>query len=875
MNRKWRLRQLFRRREADRSMDDELRFHLEMEAEKNIGSGLDPAEARRRAQLAFGSVEVHREALREGRSMGWMERRATDLAHALRTLRRSPAVVGLAIGIIGLGIAAATIVFSAAHGVLLRPLDFPAPERLIQVHETERNAVTAEQEGRGYFAWQNYADVRDQVGAFEAVTAWQFYDRTLTGLSAATRLAGRMVTADFFDVFRVQPILGRPLLPEDAVAGRENVAVLGHATWRGAFGGDSTIVGRTIQLDGIPHTVVGVMPSEFDYPSEAQLWMPLVPYLGEAGEGARRFHRYRVVGRLADGATVDLAQQELTALATRLEQEFPETNTANGLRAEPLHEMIVGSARPGLILLLGAVGVLLLITCVNVSNLLLARAAAREREMGVRKALGASRGRLVGQLLTESTLMAVLGGGLGVVLAIAGLGAFKGLVGDALPRADDVRLDLWAISFAILLSTATGLLVGLAPVLANWRSASRRVVENDRGSSGGRSMARARRLLVTAQLALACVLLISAGLLIRSLHRLQTVETGVRVENLTVVDVSLPPGTLAGPEAINAQWSELLTALRGVPGVVDVAAGMIAPLAGEGWGNQLRIEGRPVPESERSLVAYFVATSGYFRTAGVPLLEGADFTPTPGLERREVIVNRALAAQHWPDQSPIGQRVRFSEAAEWGRVVGVVADVPPRIGEDPRPTAYVSPVVESLPSMSVLLRTDGSGGSVGATVRAIVQSLDPDIAITGIAPLEDLVAESIARPRYMTLIVGLFAGAALLLSALGIYGVLSFLVRRRRRELGVRLALGARSMDILRLVMAEGLAMALVGVGIGMVAALAVTRLLQGLLYEVTVTDPLVFIAGSALLIAVTLLSTYLPARVASRVDPMGAVRGE
>jgi putative ABC transport system permease protein len=799
-----------------------------------------------------------------------------DLRQAGRSLLARPAFCAVAVLTLALGIAAATVVASAVHGVLLRPLPFPSADRLLQVFETPRDRATGEVEPRGYFAWQNYADVRDEVGSFAAVAAWQYYDKTLTGTDSAQRLAGRMVTPEFFTVFGVAPQLGRAFTAAEAREGSQQVAILSDGVWRGAFGADPAILGRSVRLDGASYTVVGVMPPGFDFPYGAQLWMPLVPFLGEHGEGARRFHRYRVVGRLAPGTTREEAGAELATLAQRLAAELPDTNGDDGLRAEPLADVVVGEARPALAALAGAVVCLLLIVCANLASLLLGRAAGRGREIAVRAALGARRGRIVRQLLAESLLLAAAGGLLGVLLASWGVDGFKALVGDALPRLDQVRLDGPAVAFGLAAAALTGLLFGLAPALQLSRPGAPGLLAGaGRSATGDRDAGRLRRLLVVAEITLAVVLAVGATLLIRSFERLAGADTGVDTADLLTLDVALPEAGYADPARATAFYDDLLERLQALPRVRSAAAALIAPLAGNAWGNYLYIEGRPLPEAERPTVGYAVVTPGYFRTAGIRLAEGRELAAGDRGDRLGVVVNRTLAERYWPGESAVGRRIRFREDGPWATIVGVAADVPPRIGETAPATAYVPPAMEPLLAMTLLVRTDGSPTAVVPEIRALLRDLDPDVPVTAVATLDELVADSIAQPRTTTAILSLFALAALALAALGVYGVLAYLVSRRIRELGIRSAVGARPRDLLWLVLREGTGLALAGVALGIAGALAAGRLLSGLLYGVTPTDPLAFGTVAVLALATALLAAWLPARRAAQADPVAALRGE
>ena len=670
-----------------------------------------------------------------------------DLRLAVRQLLRQRAFTMVAITTIALSIAATAVVFSVTFGVLLRPLPFAAPQELLQVHEVERDGATGALNTEMHFAWQNYADIRDEVKSFEALTAYQYYDRTLTGAGPARRLNGRMITPEFFAVFGIKPMVGRPFTTRDVIPGSERLALIGHGVWRDRFGSDTGIVDRTVQLDGMSFTVVGVMPPGFDYPDEAELWMPLVPNSFELGE--RRYHRYRVVGRLAVDANAGQAQSELTILAHRLEQTFPETNTDNGFRAVALIESVAGAARPALRILMGAVVLLLLIGCANVAGLQLVRASAREREIGIRVAIGAGRGRIIRQLLVENLVLAMAGGAIGLLLSTWGLEGFKRLLGDALPRADQVRLDGYGILFTLLVTMAAGVGFGIAPALRSLRPALSRMLRGGRAVAGERSLTRLRGGLVIGQLAIAIVLTSGSVLLMRSFQRLRVVEAVAEPRNLLMLDVSLPEARYGEPVQARNFYNDLLTRIDALPQVRAVAATMVAPLAGAGWGNRLHIEGRPLPGNEQPGVGYVITSPGYFRTTGIALLEGRDFDEVEAATRPAVIVNRALARRYWPNQSAIGQRVRFSEDAGWATVIGVATNVPHRLGQTVEPAAFVPFSIETLRSMTLLMRmrTTGETEAAAGAVRALLSSIDRDLPITRVITLEEELSDSIARPR--------------------------------------------------------------------------------------------------------------------------------
>jgi predicted permease len=797
-----------------------------------------------------------------------------DVLGALRQLRRTKAFAMLAILSVGAAIGATTIVFSIVSAVLLRPLPFPDSDRILQVYETERNRQTGATDDQGYFAWGNYADIRSDIRSFRHVAAWQYYDRTLTGTTAATRLSGRMVTAEFFPMTGVQPVIGRAFASDDERAGRERVAIIGHAAWRELFSGDTAVVGTTIRLDGIPHTLIGVMPPSFDFPYDAQLWMPLVPFLGDANIGLRRFHRYRVAGRLESGVTLEGAQRELTALARRLAAENPETNADNGFRTLPLRDVIVGDVRPALRLLFAAVLSLLLVGCANLAMLHLARSSTRERELAVRVALGARRGRLIRQLLAESVLLALLGGAVGLMLAWHGLAAFIALAGDALPRADEVALDAGVLGFGVGLSALVGLLFGLAPAVHYSRPDVTAMLRGGRGDSADAGARRIRRVLVVGQLAFAVVLAAGAGLLVRSFQLLTRVDVGIAPERVLAMDLALPEAGFSEKQQVIGYYDELLDRVRALPGVEGVAASLGTPLAGSGWGNRLRIEGRPLPEPELPTVGYRVVTADYFRVTGTPIIEGRSFD---GREttRPSVIVSRETARALWPNRSVVGQRVRFAGDGPWFDVVGVAGDVPASIGEPVGLQVYVPPSLESVSSMTLLVRAERDAAALTPVIRSTIRSIRADVPVTGVSLLEDRMAESVARPRFLSVVLTVLASLALFLACLGVYGVLAYAVSRRTRELAIRRALGAREHHLVRIVLSEGAMLSVIGTSLGLIGALALSRLIADLLFGIGPTDPRTLGAIWVGVSVAALLASWIPARRAMRVDPAVALQRE
>jgi predicted permease len=678
-----------------------------------------------------------------------------------------------------------------------------------------------------------------------------------------------MVTADFFAVLGIAPALGRHFIRSDYETGSPEAAILSNGVWRRAFGGDSSVIDREVLLDGLPHRIVGVMPAAFAFPYDADLWMPLFPELGPDDEGARRYHRYRVAGLLATGATRTTAQAQVSTIASRLEAEHPETNRDNGFSVVSLLDVVVGEAEPALRALLGAVALLLLIACANIAGLFLVRGATRDNELAIRRTLGASRANVIAQLLSEGLLLAMVGGAVGLVVATWLVEGFKQLVGPALPRSEAVALDGSTIAVGIILSIAIGLVSGAAPVLRALRRGSA-IVQSGRRTSSSRDVVRFRRMLVVAQLALASVLVVGSVLLARSFAHLSAVETGVEVDGLLALPVSLPEGRYQDAVSRHAFFRAALEQIEQRPEVTGAAAGLVAPLSGFGWGNGLRVEGQAVPENQVPTVSYNVVTPDYFRVAGIAVLEGRALEERDGQEA--VVVNRITAERTWPGQSAIGQRIRFRDDSPWSTVVGVVAAVPSAAGEAAVAGVYVPIAFEQLATMTLIVRHDGDPGLAITAVRNVIAGLDSEVPITRIVSLRDTIAETLARPRYTAAIVALFGAAALLLACTGVYGVLAYAVAQRSKEMGIRMAIGAAPADLGGLVLREGASLVVLGVSIGLAGAIATARLITGLLYGVSPADPILLSAVGAAIISAGLAACLGPAVRAARTDAQRSI---
>jgi putative ABC transport system permease protein len=792
---------------------------------------------------------------------------------ALRSLRRAPAFTVASVATLALGIGANTAIFSAVNGVLLNPLAYPDPERLVVVWGRH---VTI---GRETASLPDFLDWRSQAGSFEALGAMASTRFNVTGAGEPEVVNGAITTATLFRVFGVVPSAGRSFREEEERRAAPRVAMLGEGYWRRRFAGRPAIVGRPIMLGGVPHTVVGIVPAHLRLQRPVDVWTPLVTDTTRP----RRGDFLTVLGRLRPGATLERAQAEMTTIMRRLEAQYPETNTGWGAELVSLREQMVGEIRPALLVFMGAVGLVLLVACANVANLMLARVAGRSHELTVRSALGASRARLAGELLIESLLLGLMGGGLGLILALWGIEAIRALGPDTLPRVEEVGLDGRVLGFALALSLGTGLLFGLAPV---WRLTGADIrdglAEGSRGATGGSGIRRARSALVLGEVALAFVLLAAATLLLRSFERLQQVDPGFAADRVLTARITLPQLKYPEEERWRAFGRDLLARAAAEPGVSSVALVSDAPLGDSPQYWSFDIQGREAPTDGSVQDAAVLTTSAsYFETLRIPLIRGRlyDASDRPGA-RDVVVVSQEAARRFWRGRNPIGDRITFGDPADpdasWSTVVGVVGDVRHEsLQEQPYPQIYLP--FEQAPVRSVVLtaRTGGDPLSLVPAIRRVLRELDPDLPLADVSTLDQRKAVALTRPRVNAAVLGGFALAALVLAAVGIYGVVAYGVVQRTRELGIRMALGAGGGTLLLMVIRQGMVPVLGGMAAGLVGALAGGRVLRSLLFGVEAGDPVTLAAVTCFLVTVALAAMYLPARRAARSDPMAALRND
>jgi len=804
-----------------------------------------------------------------------------DVRYGLRAMRVNVGFTAVAVVALALGVGANTAIFSVVNAVLLRPLQYPNAERVVAIQELNQAGRRVQTTPANFLDWRAQNTVFERLAAIYARTA------NLAAGEEAERIDLAMTSADFFEVFGVRPAAGRFFRPEEEAAGHDPVVVIGSNLWRRRFGADPGIVGRSITLDGRAYTVVGVAPEGFRYPDRTEAWVPpfaRVPTPSEQmnPESVRGFGFLSAVALLKPGVKLEQARVEMETITSRLRQQYPESNSRRFNRVVSLHEHLVGESSRALLLLLGAVALVLLIACANVANLLLARAAGRQKELAVRIALGATRLRLVRQLLVESVLLALAGGAAGLLLGWWGVDLLKGLLPAEFPRLADIGVDPRVLGFTLLVSCATGIAFGLAPALQFTKPDLHSALkESARGSTGGVRGGRLRGLLIVSEVALSLVLLVGAGLLFRSFMRLQSVELGFRPQRVLTFRLT-PSGTNFREDAqFSDFYRDVAERVKAIPGVEAVGVINTLPLS-KGPTTGFRVEGGPELRADQMpSVNYRSVSPGYFDAVGVPVIKGRvpDERDTPG-QPLVLAVNQSLARRDFPGEDPVGKRISFGVNAQrqplWFQIVGVVADVRNmELGTEPLPEIYTSYQQDPFAGMSYVVRSSAEPESLVPAVREAVRGVDRAQPVADVRTMEQLVGEAAAEPRFNSLLLGLFACMALVLAAAGIYGVMSYAVTQRTHEIGIRIALGAQGRDVLRFVVGQGMTLALAGVGSGLVASLALTRLMSSLLYGVSATDPLTFAGVALLLSLVALLASYVPARRATKVDPMVALRYE
>ncbi len=873
-----RLRSLFRPGRVEHELDEEMRFHLEQQIERDIAAGLTPAEARAAALREFGGVDQIKEACRDERRVSVVDHLARDVRYAARVLRRDAGFSVVASATIALGIGVSTAMFTIVHSVLLKPLPYVDPDRLTMVYTVSDRGLFKFRDGN--FTDAGYLEVKNSR-SFAQLAAFDMSVSALTGVGEPARVPHAGITADLLPLLGVRPALGRGFLTGEDTAGHSQVALLGDRLWRSHFAADPGVLGRTIHLDGESYTVVGVMPPDFGFPSGPQsltspdVWTPIV--LDPTYTANTRRH---VVGRLAPGVTVARAEAELLTLSQHPTGGYAQPSRA-GIRVAGLKESLVGDVRQLLLIFLGAVGLVLLVACANVANLLLARGAGRAKELALRAALGASRWRLVQQLLTESAVLTLLGGvaGLGVARAVIAF-VLQLVPPKTLPRAAEVGMDARVFAFTGLVCLVTALAIGAMPAYAGASKDVNEPLQEGAGRSTARGVSRLRGALVVAEVALVLVLLAGAGLLARSFWLLQHVDPGFRPDAVLTMQIALPDAVYRTIEQRKAFYEQVLARMNGVPAAADASLVNLLPFGDMGWRGDFEIEGGTKPQL---LVGKPAVSSDYFKALAIPLLRGRYFEARDGDgSPRVAIVSDIVARRCWPGLDAIGRRLRMdsSRPDRWLTVVGIVADVKQNnLGAEPQPTIYVPYQQEwrafFLANMAFLVRVTGSRDGAADEMRHAVHAIDPDLPATNVAMLDQLLSRSIAEPRFRTSVLATFAALAMALACVGIAGLVAYDVARRTREIGIRLALGAQATDVVGLVMRRSVTLVAAGVLVGLPGTLAVGQLLSTFLYGVAPGDPATLAIVSVCLIAAGVIAAFVPARRATRIEPVMALRDE
>jgi putative ABC transport system permease protein len=877
--RSW-IRRTLGRPQLESEMETEIRFHVDVYTEDLMRQGVPRAEAVRRARIEFGAIENTKEECREATGATLLENLVQDLRYGARSMRRAPGFTAVAVIALALGIGANTAIFSVVNAVLIRPLAYKDSDRL----------VTILNNGDGPVAVANYIDWRDQSQSFETMAAADYWSANLTGVDTPERVLGLKVTQNLLPMLGVQPLLGRLFVEGEDRVGAELEVILSYNLWQRRFSGDPNIVGKTVLLDGNSYAIVGVMPRGFRFSpfwaTRAEMWAPNA--FGDRVH-SRGNNSLRIFARLKDGVSLEQARAEIAGVTGRLEQQFPGTNRE--VVVTPLKEKVVGKIETPLLVLLGAVGFVLLIACANVAHMLLARAAARQKEIAVRTALGARRFRVVRQFLTENLLLASLGGGAGLLLAMWGTRALVALSPGNIPRLENVGIDGRVVLFLLAVAGLTSAAFGLVPAMqASVVNLSDTLKEGGRGASDGIRRNRLRSFLVASECTLALILLIGAGLMIRSFLALRAVDAGFNPHNVLSMVVSVAGSREGEPGRRAIFYRELLEKVRALPGVESAGGINHLPLAGDMWGWPFVIEGRPKPRpGESPSAVYRIATPGYLESMRIPLLQGRDIAATddvtaPGV----VLINQEAARTYWPDENPIGKHISFrneSDPPVWLTVIGVTKDA--KEGDwavKAYPEVYLAAFqnreyLESIAGhfeyITLVARTSGDPGTLASPIKDTVWAIDRNLPVSEVITMDQVVDIANEQPRFEMLLLGVFAGVALVMAAVGIYGVMSYSISRRTHEIGIRVSLGASRSEILVLVLRQGLFLALAGSAVGIVGALLLARLVSKLLYGVPPTDPLTFVGVAVLMLIVAVIASYIPARRAMRVDPIVALRYE
>lgn len=791
-----------------------------------------------------------------------------DLRYAVRMLYKNRSFTIVALIVLTLGIGANSAIFSFVNAILLRSLPYSNPERLVRIYSTSPG-----KEIRTFTSsYPDFVDWKNNNQVFEDMGAWARANATLTGTDNPERFDTALVTPGFFNVLGVTAARGRVFTAEEDKAGSNQMVVLSNGVWRGRFGSDPNIIGKPLTLDGATYTIIGVMPADFNFLFPVDVWMPL-SLTGQTSLEDRGKHFLSVLARLKPGVSLRQAQLDLQNIAARIEKEYAKTNQGWGNNAVLLYNELTGGIRGPLWVLFAAALLVLMIACLNVANLQLIRAASRSKEIAMRMAIGATRSRLIRQLLTESVVLSLIGGVLGLLLAIGGISLLKSsMPATRIPRLNEVGLDGFVVLFTLGISLLTGVIFGLSPAFRALRpDINETLKEGARSNTGGTSN-RLRSVLVVSEIALALMLTVFASLVIQTFKNLVNIDPGFKTENVVTMQMSLP-SRYAGPPQIRDFYYRVLENIKAQPGVVAAGATNNLPLMGGGGYSKIYIEGQQDTKPKEVMTGFQLATPEYFRAMGVSFLAGRDFTPQ---EELVLVINEASAKKFWPGENPLGKRVKFSPNGDWMTVVGVVADMKSLgLTAEQKIEMFLPLGQDTFRSGYIVVRTNVGTETIVPSLRAAVLAIDKNLAIFNVKTLERVVSDSIAQPRFNMVLLGIFAGLALILASVGIYGVMSYSVTQRTQELGVRIALGAQRRDIFSLVLKQGIILALIGVGIGLAAAIGLSKVVASVLYGISATDPVTFISVAVIMIAVALVACFFPARKATKVDPLTAMRYE
>jgi putative ABC transport system permease protein len=872
-----RVRGLFAARDLDSDFAQELESHLELLIDENIRRGMSRAEAARAARLKLGGNAQLRESHHDQSSLPWLESLSQDIRFALRMLRKNLGFTAVAVLTLALGIGASTAIFSVVYGIVFRPLPYHDPARLVSVSTRFANELGSD----SAVSMPDFKDWQSQNTVFESLAGYGYNRYDLTDEQGGDSVRAAMVSPEFFSMLGVPPLLGRELGPQDD---RERVAVLGYELWQQVFHGDRYVIGKSLRLRNSDFEIVGVMPPSFRLPTpDVSFWLSLSDIYATSGTagvgnwiGNRGLRGYRVIARLRDQVSAPAAEAQMNALESRLAETYPQDDKGLGIHVVPLQARIVGGVADALFLFLGAVGFVLVIACVNVANLLLARATVRQREMAVRHALGARTSRLIRQMLTESALLGTIGAAFGILLAFWSVKIFLGIIPQSVPRLQEVHVDGYAMLFALVLALFASMFFGLAPAFRVRNNASLAVLREGRRGAGGGGSSRMRGVLVSGEIAAATILVAGAALMLQSFVRLATLRPGFPPDHLLTIAVSAPLDRHPQAWQQNAFFNQVLAKIRTLPGVTSAGACSSMPPGIVQESDAFMLPGRTPDDASKSPIAWYLpATPGFAETLGLPLVAGRNISESDVATSPQVaVINQKIRNEYFRDESPIGQRLKFNGVDR--TIIGVVGDTTySGLGVPADFQIYVPYAQATFPGLHFAIRTAADPASLIDPLRAAVRQVDSQARATRISTMDDLLAQSIVEPRFYASLMTVFGFVALALSAVGIFGVMSYSVSQRTREIGIRMAIGATRSNVLRLVVAHGLRLTLAGVAMGLAGAFAFARFLNSLLYGISSTDPLTFVAVSLLLTLVALAACYFPVRRAMRVDPVVAIHYE